>query len=334
MKKGTRNGCNRFRCKQCSHWFTVDHRKKDDLLWIPHIDGIPFRKLGDEHGMSGKQACVRVFTELASLPDNTELTRTYCEYSSGMLIIDGKYIKVRGYKQKIPFIYGIDYETHDIVFGILVPAEDEAAFLQCFRILKSIHYPLKIVVADDRSSLPLALKKVFPAVPVQLCHNHYLEHIRQALHLRTDPTQQHFFHSLKKHVFDDYKNDTTLDKGLHHVLTERCDHNLLRQSIVMDIHRRRKQLFAYTTIANCPNNTNLIELFNSHFNARLRSLKGFKTTAHAKLWLNGLLLRRRTKPFTDCGSKFKHLNGKCSLEMSIKKQAPWPEILGIKAPER
>lgn len=304
------------------------------MLWIPHIDGVPFRKLGDEHGISGKQAYVRVFTELASLPRAIELTRVYCEYSTGILIIDGKYVKVRGYKQKIPFLYGIDYETHDIVFGLLAHAEDEQAFLTFFQTLKSIDYPLTVVVADDRTSLPLALKQVYPGVPLQLCHNHYLENIRNALHVRTDPTHRHFFNALKKHIFDEYIDDQILNNALHHVLTNRCENHLPRQTIVMEIHRRRKQLFAYKTIPNCPNNTNLIELFNSHFNARLKSLKGFKTKEHAELWLNGLMIRRRTKPFTDCGPKFKHLNGKCSLEMSIKKPAQWPMIVGEKEPER
>lgn len=312
----------------------VDHRKKKEPLWIPHIDGIPFRKLGDEHGMSGKQAYVRVFAELESLTDNTGLTRVHCEYASGILIIDGKYVKVKGNKRKIPFIYGIDYETHDGVFGILVSAEDESAFLSFFRTLKRLNYPLQIVVADDRSTLPLALKHLYPDVPLQLCQNHYLENIRNALHVRTDPTHRHFFNSLKKHVFDEYESDEQLNDVLYHVLTERSDNIPLRQAIVMDIHRRRKQLFAYTTIPDCPNNTNLIELFNSHFNARLKSLKGFKNKTHAELWLNGMLIRRRTKSFTDCGTKFKHLNGKCSLEMSMKKQAEWPVISGVKAPER
>lgn len=284
--------------------------------------------------MSGKQAYQRVFEELKQLPQNTNLTRELCKYSSGILIIDGKYIKVRGYKKKIPFIYAIDYETHDILFGILVPEEDEQAFLQLFRILKELNYPLSVVVADDRSALPLALKQVFPGVPWQLCQNHYLENIRQALHVRTDPTHQHFFNSLKKPVFDEYKDDEQLDTALHHVLTERGEHLLIRQNIVMAIHHRRKELFAYPAIQNCPNNTNLIELFNSHFNARLKSIKGFKTKEHATLWLNALLIRRRTQPFTDCDTKFKHLNGKSSLQMTIKKQADWPEILGIKAPKR
>lgn len=297
------------------------------------MDGVSFRKLGDERGFSGSQTYNRVFEELKLLPDCFEITKQYCTYRSGILIIDGKYIRVRGYKEKIPFIYGIDYETHDILFGILVPAENQEAFLRFFRMLKGLKYPLQVVVADDRSALPLALKQLYPGIPLQLCQNHYLENIRQTLHVRTDPTHQHFFNSLKLHVFDEYKDGEQLDAALHHVLTERGEHLLIRQNIIMAIHHRRKELFAYKDVLNCPNNTNLIELFNSHFNGRLKTIKGFKTKEHARFWLNGMLLRRRTKPFTDCGPKFKHLNGKSSLQMSIKKSAEWPNIVGIKAPE-
>lgn len=303
------------------------------MFWIPHIDGIPFRKLGDERGLSGVQTYNRVFQELRLLPKNLNITREYCSYSSGILVIDGKYVKVKGHKQKIPFIYGIDYATHDILFGILVPAEDERAFLVFFQTLKQLQYSLRIVVADDRSTLQMALKQVYPGIPLQLCQNHYLENIRKALHVRTEPTHHHYFNSLKGRVFDDYENDGGLNTALNRVLNERAENIPLRQMIVMDIHRRRKELFAYKTVPNCPTNTNLIELFNSHFNARLRALKGFKTKEHAELWLNGLLLRRRTKPFTDCGPKFKHLNGKCSLQMSMKKQTKWPGMYGIKAPK-
>jgi transposase-like protein len=281
------------------------------VWWIQHIDGVPFRKLGDERGVSGVTAYTEVFRELVLLPDCLEITKTHCEYQSGILIIDGKYVKVRGYNKKIPFIYCIDYDTHDILFGILVPSEDERAFLTIFSLLK----------------------QVFFDVPLQLCLNHYIENIRQHLHIRTDQTHHHFFNSLKKHVFDEYTDDKGLNDALHHLLTHRCEGHIIREMIVMDIHRRRKELFAFTQISGAPNNTNLIELFNSHFNARLKSVKGFKTIEHARLWLNGLLIRRRTKPFTDCSQKFKHLNGKSSLQMSIKKQASWPEILGVKAPK-
>jgi transposase-like protein len=268
------------------------------------------------------------------LPDCFELTKSYCEYNFGILIIDGKYVKVRGYKEKIPFIYLIDYLTHDILFGTLARAESEEAFLEIFNKLKQLNYPLKIVVSDDRSSLPLALKQVFPNTPNQLCLNHYLENIRKVLNIRTDPTHQHFFNSIKKHIFEEYEDDEKLSESLRHVWFERCENNPIRQNIVLEIDRRRKELFAYKNIPDCPDNTNLIELFNSHFNPRLKALKGFKNQDNAKLWLNGLVVRRRTKPFTDCDKKFKHLNGKTSLQMSIKKQTQWSEICGLKAPKR
>ncbi|MBI2415644.1 MAG: transposase, partial [Candidatus Kerfeldbacteria bacterium] len=240
-------------------------------MWIPHIDGIPFRKLGDEHGLSGVQAYNRVFAELAQLPKVIDITKQYCRYTSGILIIDGKYIKVKGFKHKIPWLYAVDYETHDILFGMVAEAEDIQTFEAFFTILKGLNYPLRVVVADDRSSLPLGLKRIYPEIPVQLCQNHYLENIRQQLHIRTDALHQHFFNSLKLHVFAEYENDTKLNNALYHVFTERCEGLVVRQKIVLEISKRRHELFAYTTIPNCPNNTNLIELFNSHFNARLRT---------------------------------------------------------------
>ena len=41
----------------------------------------------------------------------------------------GKYIKVAGFTVRLPFLYGIDYLTHDIPYGALYPAEDYDAFL-------------------------------------------------------------------------------------------------------------------------------------------------------------------------------------------------------------
>ncbi|KKR08325.1 MAG: hypothetical protein UT32_C0002G0088, partial [Parcubacteria group bacterium GW2011_GWC2_39_14] len=96
------------------------------------------------HILMGSHLEKRVFNELKLLPDSFALTRDYCEYSSGILIIDGKYIKVRGYKERIPFIYLIDYETHDILFGCLARAESEEAFLNIFKLLKQLNYPLKV----------------------------------------------------------------------------------------------------------------------------------------------------------------------------------------------
>jgi len=269
-----------------------------------------------------------------SLPDNTWLTAKYCNRFCGILIVDGKYVKVKKYKEKIPFIYGIDYLTHDPIVGILATSESEEAFLKLFRLLKTCNYPLQIVVADDRSSLIPALKHYYPKAHNQLCQNHYIENIRQQLHIRTSGYHSHFFNSLCRHVFKEHTNEKQLNNAFHYMLVRRTDNDLIRQTIIMDIHRRRKELFAYTKISHCPQNTNLIELYNSHLQARLKSIKGFKSFNAAERWLNAYLIRRRTKPFTDCEVKFKKLNGKTSLQMTLKKQTKWPDILGVKTLEK
>ena len=276
----------------CSCSFSVDHREKQESLWVPYIDGLSIRKLADQHHLSHAQIYARIVHEMNTLPDNTWLTAHYCNRFCGILIVDGKFVKVRGYKQKIPFIYGIDYLTHDPIVGVLATGESEEAFLRFFRLVKTCNYGLQIVVCDDRSTVNRAVKYYYPNADIQLCHNHYLENIRQLLHIRTDKKHHHFFHSLCKHVFEEHTDDKQLNTALSNLLTKRAENDQMRQVILMDIHRRRKELFAYTRVPHCPRNTNLIELYNSHLNGRLKTIKGFKSFHSAERWLNAYLIRR------------------------------------------
>lgn len=293
---------------------------------MKHIDGVPFRRLGDENGLSGKQAFRRVEKELSQLPKNEALTRTLCDPRrfSGILVMDGKYVAVKGFARKIPFVFGIDYLTHDIPFGALYPAEDEMNFSRFFAQLKRLGYDLKIVVADDRKGIEQALTKVFPQARLQLCHNHYLENIRVALRVRSEERYRDFFFSLKEAVFEN-RNDP--QAAVRRLSEASPSHNRAVKNILGSIRYREEVLFSYLLLPECPNNTNLIELYNSHLNGRLKTIKGFQSFASAERWLNAWLIRRRTKAFTDCEGKFKHLNGHPSLALSMKKQARWPDIL-------
>lgn len=261
-----------------------------------------------------------------NLPDNNWLTKAYCTRFSGILIVDGKYVNVKGYEQKIPFIYGLDYLTHDAVVGLLAPSENEEAFLKFFRLVKTVGYPLRVAVTDDRSSLVPALQYHFPRAVHQLCHNHYVENIRTHLNVRTLPDHRQFFNALLSRIFLPRMSPTVRNLRLREILMKYAQRNVVRQYVIVDIVKRRKELFNYQRIPNCPT-TNLIELFNSHLEARLKSVKGFQSFLSAGRFLNAYLLRRRTKPFTDCSKKFNHLNGKCSFQMTLKKQASLPEIL-------
>lgn len=272
-----------------------------------------------------------------SLPDNIWLSAEYSNRWSGILNMDGKYILVKGYAKKIPFIWCVDFLAHDFPVGILAPAESYEAYLKVFRLLKQINYPLQVVICDDVEALKMAAKHYYPNVKIQLCHTHYIENIRQLLHLRTtakdNPVYQHFFNSLMKHVFTDPTSQKEREDGILHVLEQRTCNDPLLQGIIVDVAKRYDELFAYESYSHCPKTNNIIESFNSHLNARLKSIKGFQSFHSAERFLNAYLIRRRTKPFTDCDAPFKHFNGKMPLQNTIKKQAVWPEIFGVQEPE-
>ena len=299
------------------------------------MDGTPFRKLGDQNTLTGAQAYNRTTAELKQLPDNWQLTKDLCDPGRfcGIIIIDGKYAAVKDFERKIPCIWALDYLSHDPIHGDLFAAEDEMAFSQFFQKLYDLDYDLRIAVADDRDGLKQALLKVFPYAKLQLCHNHYLDNIRNNLNIRTSPKYEHFFNSLKLHVFIEGTDEQKITDGLRHVMEKHAGYNRMLQNIVFTVNARRIDLFNYLKDPNCPNTTNLIEFYNSHLQGRLETIKGFQSFESAQRWLNGYFIRRRTKTFTDCKGKFKTLNKHCSLEFTIKKQAQWPEVLkklGIK----
>lgn len=268
------------------------------------------------------------------LPENTWLSNEFCNRWSGRLVIDGKYIAVKGYDKKIPFIYGIDFLTHDIPVGILAPSENLAAYVQFFNLIRTIHYPLQIIIADDNGSAREALKLTYPTIRMQLCHNHYLENIRQLLQVRTEEKYRVFFYDLKT-AFSPKNYPMDRDYQLRRLLWKHGKNDQTVQTVIADIMSRYDRLFAYGYhMKHCPNTTNIIESYNSHLQGRLKSIKGFQSFHSAQRWLNAWMIRRRTKAFTDCGEPFKHLNGFSSLQMSMKKQAKWPEILGVKLPKK
>ena len=208
--------------------------------------------------------------------------------------------------------------THDIPVAFLATSENHLAFKKFFAMLKDSNYPLQVVVCDDRVAIKAALNEVYPKAKIQLCQNHYLENFRRILHIRTDPTYHKFFASLQKRLFQNLCDDQIVTQQLRLLMARYGQTDKLCRAIIMEIHDRREVLFQYLNFPNCPKDTNLIELYNSHLQSRLKSIKGFQSFNTAKRWLNGYIIRRRTKSLTDCDIKFKKLNGYPSLFWTIK----------------
>ena len=318
-RKGVRRGKIKYHCLSCFKWFQINRSQRTaptKQLLLQHLSGLSFRSLSDLHGCGVATAYRRVEQGLKELPTCIDVTRWYCQKFQGVLLVDGKYVRIKKYDRKIPVIYGVDYASHDIPHYRLTRAEDYLNCKRFFESLKLTDYALQAVVCDDNRNIYEAARYVYPNVKVQLCHLHVLRNIRSLLDLETNIQHQLFIKLLNKPLIEK-RSQADFEKKASYLLRE-FSTDTICSSILLDLAKRQPLLQGYLEHKGTPSTTNLIESLNSHLEARVRPLKGFESFKHADLWLNAYFLRRRTKKFTDCSGKFRRLNGKTSLEI-VKK---------------
>lgn len=318
-KRGTRRGKERFFCRSCHKWFQINritNKVSSKTLLVEHLSGISFRTLADLHGCGVGTAYRRVEQGLKELPTCIDVTRWYCQKFQGVLLVDGKYVSIKKHDRKIPVIYGIDYQTHDIPHYRLSYAEDYLSCKKFFTSLKLTDYHLQAVVCDDNANIYTAAKYAYPRVVVQLCHLHFLRNMRALLELEFNQKHQLFFQLLCRLMITKRSRGDFEKKAA--LLMREFGEDQTCQGILIELARKQPLLLGYLNHKGTPTTTNLIESFNSHLQGRLETIKGFESFNHADLWLNGFFLRRRTRPFVDCQRRFRKLNGKTSLSQTKK----------------
>ena len=82
--------------------------------------------------MSQPKVMKLVLTALKNVSNSNRITEGLCRKFSGYLMLDAKYVAVKGRKRKMAFIWAIDYYKHDILFSLLVPDETYIAYWNCF----------------------------------------------------------------------------------------------------------------------------------------------------------------------------------------------------------
>ena len=318
QNRGKRRGKQRYHCRSCKQWFQINRSREKvpaKSLLVQHLSGISFRTLSDIHGCGYATAYRRVQKGLQELPTCIDVTRWYCRKFQGILLVDGKYVRVKRHDRKIPVLYGVDYSTHDIPHYRLSRAEDYLTCKKFFESLKLTEYVLHAVVCDDNINIYQAAQHTFPQVVIQLCHLHFLRNMRALLDLETG-SHQVFFQLLTKLLIEKRSKQDFEQRAAR--LFANFSSDIVCSSILLELAKKQSLLQGYLLYKGIPTTTNLIESFNSHLEARVRPLKGFQSFRHADAWLNAYFLRRRTKKFTDCSGKFTRLNGKSSLEI-VKK---------------
>lgn len=295
--------------------------------------GASIRSLALKHDWSVGLTYKKLKAEVDELPHNNSMTIQYCNPNKfgGVLVVDGKYVGVKGCKQKIPFLWGIDYRTHDIPICMLAPSENYQAWVQFFTKLKNTGYHLHAVVADDNEAIRMAAHYVFPKALCQLCHVHFLENVRRQLRVRSDETYREFMKDIENNLF-------RIEKLGRKKLKKRCFELLqvhqddpVKIAALQYIAEHRKWLTGYVHSdawyhQECPKTTNIIESYNKHLQGRLKTIQGFESVKTAEQWLSAYALYRRLKPFTDCSKKFRKLNGICSLSKTLRKDKELPEF--------
>lgn len=314
-----------YKCKGCIKYFSIKtvHLNTKSIL-VEHLNGTSFRKLAEKYNISKSHASDLCYEELLKLPDNNKFTFEYCNRFSNILVADGKYFNLKGYLNGYVLLWGIDYFRHDIPVFMVAPSENYhswATYFSYYRILN--HYP-QLLVCDDNANLKLAARNTFPSVKIQTCYNHFKESIRRSLKVRSDPTYKHFMYRVED-ILSEKLNDGALNKKLF-ALYKDYQHDPICLSVLTNIHKYQPELLAYRGIPNAPLTSNLIESFNSHLESRLFSLQHFNSLKHAKLWLNGYILKRRMTKFHSCKGKFRYLNGKTGVSMTKKQEIAIPSF--------
>src|SRR3989339_460433 len=169
QKRGKRKGKIRYHCSSCRHWFHINRSREKipaKQLLVQHLSGISFRNLANLHDCSVGNAYNRIEQGLKELPLCIDVTRWYCEKFQGILLVDGKYVKVKRFDRKIPVLFGVDYKTHDIPHYRLTKSEDYLNCKRFFESLKLTNYGLQALVCDDNQNIYNAAKYVFPKVVI------------------------------------------------------------------------------------------------------------------------------------------------------------------------
>lgn len=224
-------------------------------------------------------------------------------------------------------MYGIDYLTHDIPTYIFSISENYQTCKSFFYSLRLLNYPLQAVVSDDNINIYESCLSVYPRAVTQLCQNHFKESLRLNLGLGTNLTYKPFMRDIE-HLFEGKRSFDDFTK-LAGKIYQRYSNDQICTSVMTDIQKRLPNLLAYTKLKGIPKTTNLIESYNSHMEGRLKTIKGFDSFSHADHWLNAYFIKRRLKKFTDCTHKFRKLNGKCSLQLSLNEKVRFDEVLRL-----
>lgn len=271
--------------------------------------------------------------------DSLWITKRFQPIWSGILVFDGKHIKVFNkivrsfnpeYLEKLSklekkflhakvWLCGIDSGTGDLPHYELGDEETMIDLVTYFRTLKEMGYVIKVLVCDGNDDIVRAAKFIYGNdFLVQRCTRHYLEGLKR---------------KAREECIDDDPRTEEIIKHIQSIIQARSIITANERWIELQSKRFRKQwhkdvitafkedIDTLTTHLQHPNlaiphTTNEIENLFKQLNLRLRSLGRFGHMEYAREYLKAWALWRRFTELTDCRGKRRYRNGKAPLELA------------------
>lgn len=281
-----------------------------------------------------------IHTVTARLPDSVGIAKRFCPLWSGILVFDGKVVRVFDdatrrldqkrlsedeikWMHKMRWLCGVDYGTGDLPHYALADSENMVDLVVYFRVLKSIGYPLVALVCDGNPLIPRAAKFVFgKELIVQRCTRHFLEDLRRLLPTNEEGKEERMkleqlILKIKYVIEADTIEAASAQLMVLKKYTEQYKSFVSRKMIKL-FQKTKVELTVHLLHPELklPHTSNDIENLFRQLMLRLKSVGRFFHQEYARNYLNGWTLLRRFTPFTDCRNGRKHRNKKAPLELA------------------
>lgn len=365
FNRRTKREVQRYKCKSCKRTFSnrLDKRKryttffKKEILRMHVEERMSYRviskRLKEKLGikvLAGRACCMA--NEIAStVKSSKQIKEEFNPHWSGYLVIDDKYINVKGKKQVS--LIAVD-STGDPVHEELLPYQEQTNYDDFIRFIKiHLEYPFKAVTTDLDIMLEKSIKMVLGRdIPHQKCLRHAMENIKKIIDY---PNKKRQYENLREQIHNNRQlneDEISLFNRLENELSDLEEllfgvTNILHGSDrnkSTEAHKSLKFRFGniYPRVFNMieyhwegllahqkdnliPKTNNIAENRNRQIKRRLKTIEAFQSETYAFNYLILICNYLRFKPYTDCRNKRKHCNGKSPLELCgvVLKEKDW-----------
>ena len=276
----------------------------------------------------------------ARLPTPIDIAKKFCPLWSGVLVFDGKVIRVydrlvkkmdqkkftddeRRWMHKMRWLCGMDYGTGDLPHYALADSENKVDLVMYFQTLKSLNYRLVALICDGNPLIPEAARFVYGNdIVVQRCTRHFLEDLRRLLPSADEcPDEwmklEQLIFCIKRVIEADVIETAGDALETLHAYASMCKSPIKRTMLAM-LKRSKTELTAHLLHPelHLPHTSNDIENLFKQLMLRLKTIGRFFHQDYAREYLNGWALLRRFTPFTDCRNNRRHRNTKAPLQLA------------------